>query len=61
MRTFSSYALITVKGIGMGAADVIPGVSGGTIAFLTGIYEDCCLPERYVSSGSISTEHSSSP
>ena len=40
MRTFSSYALITVKGIGMGAADVIPGVSGGTIAFLTGIYEE---------------------
>lgn len=40
MRKFSSYAMITVKGIGMGAADVIPGVSGGTIAFLTGIYEE---------------------
>ena len=40
MRTFSSYAMITLKGIGMGAADVIPGVSGGTIAFLTGIYEE---------------------
>lgn len=32
--------MIAVKGIGMGAADVIPGVSGGTIAFLTGIYEE---------------------
>lgn len=32
------YALVTLKGIGMGAADVIPGVSGGTIAFMTGIY-----------------------
>lgn len=27
------------KGIAMGAADVVPGVSGGTIAFITGIYE----------------------
>ena len=24
----------------MGAADVVPGVSGGTIAFITGIYEE---------------------
>lgn len=29
-----------LKGAGMGAADVVPGVSGGTIAFMTGIYED---------------------
>ncbi|MDR0606357.1 MAG: DUF368 domain-containing protein [Bacteroidales bacterium] len=28
-----------LKGVAMGAADVIPGVSGGTIAFITGIYE----------------------
>lgn len=27
------------KGIAMGAADIVPGVSGGTIAFITGIYE----------------------
>ena len=27
------------KGVAMGASDVIPGVSGGTIAFITGIYE----------------------
>ena len=33
------YALVALKGVGMGAADVIPGVSGGTIAFMTGIYE----------------------
>lgn len=31
--------LIAVKGACMGAADVIPGVSGGTIAFITGIYD----------------------
>jgi len=31
---------LSVKGICMGSADVIPGVSGGTIALITGIYED---------------------
>ncbi len=31
--------MIAVKGVLMGAADVIPGVSGGTIAFITGIYD----------------------
>lgn len=34
------YLLLVLKGIGMGAADVVPGVSGGTIAFITGIYEE---------------------
>lgn len=29
-----------LKGIAMGAADVVPGVSGGTIAFITGIYQE---------------------
>jgi putative membrane protein len=29
-----------MKGLAMGAADVIPGVSGGTIAFISGIYEE---------------------
>ncbi len=40
MKGFLKYLMVTVKGICMGAADVIPGVSGGTIAFMTGIYED---------------------
>jgi putative membrane protein len=39
-RKIKDYIFITLKGIGMGAADVIPGVSGGTIAFITGIYEE---------------------
>lgn len=39
-RSFLSYSLITLKGMAMGAADLIPGVSGGTIAFITGIYEE---------------------
>ncbi len=32
--------LVFLKGMAMGAADVVPGVSGGTIAFITGIYND---------------------
>ena len=39
-RTTKDYLLISLKGIGMGAADVVPGVSGGTIAFITGIYQE---------------------
>lgn len=39
MQKFVDYLLLYLKGIGMGSADVVPGVSGGTIAFITGIYE----------------------
>lgn len=39
-RTLKDYAMLVLKGIGMGAADVVPGVSGGTIAFIIGIYEE---------------------
>ncbi|MDP4627051.1 MAG: DUF368 domain-containing protein, partial [Schleiferiaceae bacterium] len=31
--------ILVAKGMAMGAADVVPGVSGGTIAFISGIYE----------------------
>ncbi|MCK9269902.1 MAG: DUF368 domain-containing protein [Bacteroidales bacterium] len=34
------YLTLVIKGMAMGAADVVPGVSGGTIAFITGIYEE---------------------
>lgn len=40
MRKFKDYIMIGVKGACMGAADVIPGVSGGTIAFIMGIYDE---------------------
>lgn len=40
MRNIKDYLLLLTKGIGMGAADVVPGVSGGTIAFITNIYEE---------------------
>ncbi len=33
-------ALLLLKGMAMGAADVVPGVSGGTVAFITGIYDE---------------------
>ncbi len=39
-RTIKEYLMIMLRGMGMGAADVVPGVSGGTIAFITGIYEE---------------------
>jgi len=39
-RNFLQYLLVTAKGVAMGAADVVPGVSGGTIAFISGIYEE---------------------
>ena len=39
MRRIWEYIMVAVKGACMGAADVIPGVSGGTIAFITGIYD----------------------
>jgi putative membrane protein len=39
-RNFLQYFFITLKGLAMGAADVVPGVSGGTIAFISGIYEE---------------------
>lgn len=34
------HIIVALKGFGMGAANVVPGVSGGTIALLTGIYSD---------------------
>jgi putative membrane protein len=39
MKNFKEYFLLFIKGMGMGAANVIPGVSGGTIALITGIFE----------------------
>ncbi|MBA4154482.1 DUF368 domain-containing protein [Flavobacterium sp.] len=39
-KFFPDYFLITLKGLAMGAADVVPGVSGGTIAFISGIYQE---------------------
>ena len=39
-RSLIDYIIISLKGMAMGAADIVPGVSGGTIAFISGIYEE---------------------
>jgi len=39
-RRLIDYLIISLKGMAMGAADAVPGVSGGTIAFISGIYEE---------------------
>jgi putative membrane protein len=39
-RSFVEYGVIALKGFCMGAADVVPGVSGGTMALILGIYEE---------------------
>ncbi len=40
MMHFRERVKLFLKGMAMGAADVVPGVSGGTIAFISGIYEE---------------------
>ncbi|WP_204344993.1 DUF368 domain-containing protein [Psychroserpens algicola] len=39
-RQFKDYIILLLKGVAMGAADAVPGVSGGTIALISGIYEE---------------------
>ena len=40
MRSFKDWSGLAAKGFAMGAADLVPGVSGGTVAFITGIYDE---------------------
>jgi putative membrane protein len=44
---------IFLKGAAMGAANVIPGVSGGTVAFITGIYERLINGIKSVNAGAL--------
>lgn len=39
-RSFSDKAWLVLKGLGMGAANKVPGVSGGVVAFVAGFYEE---------------------
>jgi putative membrane protein len=55
VRKFIDYAIITLKGMAMGAADVVPGVSGGTIAFISGIYEELITSINNISFSLITT------
>ncbi len=52
-RSLSGYLTVTLRGMVMGAADVIPGVSGGTIAFITGIYEELIRSLRSLTSNGV--------
>lgn len=47
------YVEVFIKGMAMGAADAVPGVSGGTVAFITGIYERLLSAIRSVNPGLI--------
>lgn len=39
-RQWKEYAYLVLTGITMGSADVVPGVSGGTMAFIMGVYQE---------------------
>lgn len=39
-RTFTDKLFLVLKGLGMGAANKVPGVSGGVVAFVAGFYEE---------------------
>ncbi|OAD91901.1 DUF368 domain-containing protein [Aequorivita soesokkakensis] len=39
-RSFSDKLWLVLKGLGMGAANKVPGVSGGVVAFVAGFYEE---------------------
>ena len=39
MNTLKKYGFTYLKGMAMGAADIVPGVSGGSIALIAGIYQ----------------------
>jgi len=54
-RRSSDFGVLVLKGMGMGAADVVPGVSGGTIAFITGIYEELVHSIKNINLRTIST------
>ncbi|HIG58490.1 MAG TPA: DUF368 domain-containing protein, partial [Flavobacteriales bacterium] len=40
MRSGKDWLKLSAKGFAMGTADLVPGVSGGTIAFISGIYDE---------------------
>lgn len=49
-RSLKDYVVIGLKGMAMGASDVVPGVSGGTMAFILGIYEELIDSIRVIGS-----------
>ncbi len=49
-RSVYDYIKVSLSGFAMGVANVIPGVSGGTMAFLLGIYEELIESIRQIAS-----------
>ncbi|MDD7887032.1 DUF368 domain-containing protein [Flavivirga sp. 57AJ16] len=47
-RTFTDKIFLILKGLGMGAANKVPGVSGGVVAFVAGFYEEFIYSLRKV-------------
>ena len=54
-RNFVDYFILVFKGMAMGAADVVPGVSGGTIAFISGVYEELISTLNSINLNSLKT------
>lgn len=61
MGRSTNYPLLFVKGVAMGAADVVPGVSGGTIAFISGIYDELIDSIKGVNLAALATFHKQGP
>ncbi|MFB1039577.1 MAG: DUF368 domain-containing protein, partial [Polaribacter sp.] len=47
-RTFSQKTTLFLKGLAMGAANKVPGVSGGTVSFVLGFYEELIYSFRKI-------------
>jgi putative membrane protein len=54
-RSLAGYFGVTLRGMCMGAADVVPGVSGGTMAFILGIYQELIEAVRSINARFIRT------
>ncbi|MBK78468.1 MAG: DUF368 domain-containing protein [Flavobacteriaceae bacterium] len=52
MKSFQKKIILFLKGLMMGIADLIPGISGGTIALITNIYEELIHSINSISLGS---------
>jgi len=59
MKGFSPGVFL--RGMAMGAADVVPGVSGGTVAFITGIYDELIESLKAVNIQALQTLFKSGP
>ena len=52
-RTLGGWVGIYLRGIAMGIAEIVPGISGGTIAFVSGIYQELVSSLASFSPGSV--------